>query len=85
MKDILGRTFKVGDIIVYPDMQYTDVKIGIITKITPKTFRYGYFCQNWRNKDCFEITTANVPRRATIINNIVSDDIKEKLQTAIKE
>jgi hypothetical protein len=36
MKDKFDKELKVGDYIAYPNMNYADIKIGIITKITKK-------------------------------------------------
>lgn len=71
--DKLGREIKAGDFISYPDSNYTKIRIVYVSKITPKTFRYMY--KTYRVLE----TTAGRPEQAIVLNDILSDEQKQKI------
>lgn len=84
VKDYFGVEYKVGDFISYSSSKYTTIRIGVITKITPKTFKYFHKDINHESINAYSDneyieTVAVVPNSAIIINKIIPKEIKENL------
>ena len=79
--DKFKKVIMVGDYILYPDNHYAEIKVGLITKITEKTFKYKYFNNIYKR---YEISTANIYhiKECVIINEIIPQHIKEELFNA---
>lgn len=75
MKDMFGREILVGSFLAYPSMNYTEIKICMVTRLFDKTFEYKYF--SWHG---YTATRAHNPKNAIVIDDILPDSFKEKLR-----
>jgi len=82
MKDLLGKKLQIGDFIVYPGSRTepTEFRIGIISKFTPKSFKFiGVTAYNFKR----EFVAGKIDQ-VIVINDLMTEEqkmeLKEKLQ-----